>query len=162
MQKVLLVWLILLTQMSFATCELPEHKQFNFWLGEWDVFDKSGKLVGQNSINQDYNNCVIKETYRTVAESGYKGESLNLLNQSTKKWHQSWVDNTGLLLLLDGGWNGHAMELRGEVIGSDGKTTLHKIKWVPQKNGDVHQVWDSSTDAGTHWNNLFYGVYQKR
>jgi len=34
-------------------CAAPEHRQFDFWVGRWDVFDpKSGKRVGESLIEK--------------------------------------------------------------------------------------------------------------
>ena len=35
--------------------------------------------------------------------TGYTGESFNIYDSARRVWHQSWVDNAGLLLQLDGG-----------------------------------------------------------
>ena len=36
-------------------CTAPEHRQFDFWVGNWDVFDpKSGKQVGESLIEKVY------------------------------------------------------------------------------------------------------------
>ena len=28
-----------------ASCSAPEYKQFDFWVGNWEAFDRNGKLV---------------------------------------------------------------------------------------------------------------------
>jgi hypothetical protein len=126
---------------------------------------EDGKLVGENSITQAMNNCVLKESYRT--SKGFAGESFNIFDKTTGKWHQTWVDNSGMLLQLDGGLveqtnNKQAMVLQGKMIDSKGKQQVHRITWQPQVDGSVHQVWDMSEDNGANWKNLFYGIYKKK
>ena len=83
-----------------APCSSPEHRQFDFWIGEWRVSKPDGSFVGTNRITLEYGNCVIHEHYLTG--KGYSGESLNAYDAARKVWHQTWVDSDGLLLVLEG------------------------------------------------------------
>lgn len=140
-------------------CEAPEHRGFDFWLGEWDVRSADGKLAGTNSIKREYGGCVVHERYDTGR--GYSGESLNVYDASRKVWHQSWVDTSGLLLLLEGGVRDSKMVLEGQTIGPDGKPTRHRITWTPNADGTVRQLWES-TDANGQWTVAFDGKYTRR
>ena len=33
-------------------CETERHRQFDFWIGSWDVHDAQGKHVGENEITR--------------------------------------------------------------------------------------------------------------
>ena len=61
----------------------------------------NGKLAGRNRIEREYGGCVLHERYDTGR--GYTGESLNAFDQLRGTWHQTWVDSSGLLLLIEGG-----------------------------------------------------------
>ena len=56
-------------------CSSPEHRQFDFWIGDWRVTRPDGTLAGTNHITLEYTKCVIHEHY--VTAWGYSGESLN-------------------------------------------------------------------------------------
>ena len=76
-------------------------------------------------------------------------------------WHQTWVDNEGVLLLLEGSFvNGH-MQLTGQTMASDGKVTKHRITWTPNADGTVRQFWES-TDANGQWVTAFDGRYSRK
>jgi hypothetical protein len=156
--------LLLLAQPGFAEpqnhCSADSYRQFDFWLGEWDVYSREGKKVGDNTISLAMNGCALKEYYRSV--TGYQGESINVFDKTQQQWHQTWVDNTGYLLQLDGRWNGHHMVLLGEGLNANGHKVKHRITWKPQRNGDVHQIWEISEDRGLHWKTNFFGVYRKK
>ena len=92
-----------------GACDASEHRQFDFWLGEWNVRTPDGKLAGVNSIKREYDGCVLHERYAT--QRGYSGESLNMYDAGRKVWHQTWVDTSGALLLLEGGLRGGSMVL---------------------------------------------------
>ena len=140
-------------------CNHPAMRQFDFWLGEWNVHTPDGKLAGSNSIQREYDGCVVHERYDTGR--GYRGESLNIYDLNRHVWHQSWVDNTGTLLLLEGGLQGSSMVMEGQTIAVQGQVIHHRISWTPNANGTVRQLWESS-DAKGQWSIAFDGLYTKK
>ena len=40
-----------------------EHKQFNFWIGEWNVQNARGQPVGTSRIELIENGCIILENW---------------------------------------------------------------------------------------------------
>jgi hypothetical protein len=144
---------------AFAACDTPAHRQFDFWLGEWNVRTPDGKMAGTNRVTREYDGCVVHEHYTTP--HGYSGESLNSYDAGRKIWHQTWVDNTGMLLLLDGQLAAEKMVLEGQTVGDDGKTVRHRITWTPNRDGTVRQLWES-TDAKGQWSTAFDGTYTRK
>jgi hypothetical protein len=142
-----------------APCAAAEHRQFDFWLGEWRVARPDGQLAGVNRITSEYAGCVIHERY--VTGKGYSGESLNVYDATRKVWHQTWVDNTGLLLTLEGRLSGTSMVLEGVAIQPDGTKSRQRITWTPNADGSVRQLWEA-TDAKGAWTVAFDGKYTKK
>jgi hypothetical protein len=140
-----------------AACEAPESRQFDFWLGEWQVTAANGKHAGTNRIVREYGGCVIHERYTTPR--GYAGESLNAWDADRKVWHQTWVDSSGTLLLLEGGLAGASMVLRGPGI-DEGRPVKHRITWTPNADGSVRQHWETAAEDG-QWKTTFDGTYRK-
>ena len=89
-----------------APCSGDEFHQFDFWIGEWTV-TAGDRTAGHNRITSILGGCVLLEQYE-AAGSGYQGSSFNIYDRGAGEWHQSWVDNQGLLLQLRGGleWPG--------------------------------------------------------
>jgi hypothetical protein len=143
-------------------CTASEYRQFDFWQGDWDVRDASSKIVGRNRIVSLQGGCALQENW--TGAGGGSGTSLNIYDRDHKRWHQTWVDNSGGLLQLDGGIVEGAMVLSGESIAADAssKPTLQRITWTPQSDGRVRQLWESSSDSGRTWSVLFDGIYSKR
>ena len=158
MRSLLLALLLPLPAIAAAPspCAADTFRQFDFWLGAWNVYTPDGKLAGTNRISSEYDGCVLHERYETG--KGYKGESLNTYDPGTKRWHQTWVDNQGTLLLLDGGLHGTSMVLEGETRDPVGARTRHRITWTPNPHGSVRQHWES-TDAAGKWSTAFDGKY---
>jgi hypothetical protein len=142
-------------------CESKARRQFDFWLGDWDVHDPSGKLVGRNRITRVHGGCALEEQWS--GNGGVTGTSLNAYDPERDRWHQTWIDNTGGLLQLDGGWKDDRMVLVGQDAPSPGAPpTLQRISWQPLPDGRVRQLWEASKDAGRTWTTAFDGTYSRR
>jgi hypothetical protein len=142
-----------------GACDDAAHRQFDFWLGDWNVHGPKGALAGTNRIEREYGGCVVHERYTTA--KGYSGESLNTYDASRKVWHQTWVDNAGMLLLLEGGLRDGKMVLEGQTQDASGKLTRHRITWSRNTDATVRQFWESTDDKG-EWTTAFDGLYSRR
>ena len=147
-----------LADAAAPACSSPEHRQFDFWVGDWRVQTPDGKVAGTNHITLEYGGCVLHEHY--VTGKGYSGESLNIYDASRKVWHQSWVDSDGLLLILEGRWNGKSLVLEGKAPDVKGEIVRQRITWTPKADGSVRQLWESA-DAKGAWSVVFDGQYTK-
>lgn len=142
-----------------ARCTGAEYRQFDFWIGDWEVTGPGGEVVGTNRIERIVDGCALSE--RWTGRAGSVGHSVNMFDRSTRTWHQTWVDNSGLLLQLDGGLQGEAMVLSGTTRADDGAVTRQRISWEPSSDGTVRQHWETSTDDGRSWTTVFDGIYAK-
>jgi hypothetical protein len=91
--------------------ERGSSRDFDFWLGEWDVFGPQERRAGRNSITALYGGGAIAEHWHGAGD--VEGHSLNAYDPATDRWHQTWVDSTGGLLLLDGRLIDGSMVLEG-------------------------------------------------
>lgn len=141
-------------------CATPEHRQFDFWVGDWAVHRAdNGKHAGQNRIDSVLGGCALHENW--VGGGGVKGNSYNTYDARRGVWHQTWVDSTGDLLVLEGRFKDGKMVLEGEQRGADGKPVKNRITWTPLAGGKVRQLWETSPD-GKQWAVSFDGIYSKR
>ena len=141
-----------------SPCSGEEHRQFDFWIGEWEVLDEGGALQGTNQIEQILGGCALQENW--VGAEGSTGHSFNTFDKNSGRWHQTWVDGNGLLLLLDGGLEEGSMVLSGPGVSRDGDPITHRISWTPLEDGRVRQHWQASKDGGD-WNEVFDGYYTR-
>jgi hypothetical protein len=104
--------------------------------------------------------CVLHERYTTRA--GYEGESLTMYDASRGVWHQTWTDDTGLLLLLEGGLREDTMVLAGETVDTAGVRVRQRISWwvVDGDPDRVRQRWERRSADG--WTVVFDGRYLRR
>jgi hypothetical protein len=134
-------------------CSSPQHRQFDFWIGEWDVRTPDGKRAGTNRITGILGGCGLQENW--TGAGGTVGTSLNAYDTTRALWHQTWIDSSGSVLLLEGSFRGGKMILSG-ASNSD------RITWEPLAGGDVRQLWEQSSDGGTTWTVAFDGRYTRR
>jgi hypothetical protein len=142
-----------------APCASPVHRQFDFWVGQWDVVDPTGKFAGTNRIER-VGDCYLLETWAS-AGGGYAGRSLNSVG-SDGRWHQTWTDTSGLRLELAGGLVEGRMVMEGTTPAADARQkdpTLNRISWSPEGAGVVRQHWETSADGGRTWTTSFDGRY---
>lgn len=162
--------LLLIAAPSFAQqpakppppCMDTHHRQFDFWVGEWDVTTPAGKPAGRSRIEARLGKCVVHEHW--FGAGGSVGESFNLYNTDTAQWEQFWVDNGGNRLYLKGGLVEGRMVLHGVQDKPNPQTGLvqrERITWTPNADGSVRQLWETSADDGKTWATSFDGLYRK-
>jgi hypothetical protein len=143
-------------------CSAPEYRQFDFWIGHWDVFQPDGKRAGENLIEPILGGCALRETWQ--GNGGFAGTSLNAYDPTRRLWHQTWLDNQGGRLDLSGGLRGAAMVLESHEPHPDkpGVTLDQRIAWSVQPDASVRQLWETSEDGGKTWSVAFDGKYVRR
>lgn len=140
-------------------CTSAAHRAFDFWIGDWKVFNAAGKQVGTNSITREEYGCLLVEHWADA--NGITGQSYNFLDPSTNKWRQLWVsggevtdfegtpDATGALR-LDG-------ISRPRTPG--GTTSLVRGTWTANPDGTVTQHFEQQDAATGTWSDTFIGTY---
>lgn len=142
-------------------CSEPEYRQFDFWVGDWEVRTPNDKVAGTNRIDKILGGCVLQENW--VGARGMTGHSFNIYDPGDRKWHQTWVDSQGTLLLLSGELTDGKMVLSGATAANGAtKAALHRITWTPLPDGTVRQLWESSGDDGKTWTIAFDGSYRRK
>lgn len=135
-----------------ATPKADPARQFDFWVGDWECYGRDGTLAGTNEVTLGYKDRVLQEHWEGA--SGSRGTSLNMYNPSRGAWHQTWCDDNGTLLLLDGGLDDEgAMVLEGRGPKRPGGAVLHRVVWTP-KGDNVQQTWTMTADGGKTWKTL--------
>ena len=126
-----------------------EHRQFDFWIGEWNVQNAAGQPAGSSSVQRILEGCVIFENW--TGGGGGTGKSFNAYNTPRKKWQQYWVDSGGTVTLFEGGWEDGAMRLAGETFPMQQAPGMRRMTFTPLGPDKVRQVGESSEDGGKTW-----------
>lgn len=132
-------------------CQSGQHRAFDFWLGSWQVTSPSRpNWQAQSHITLGNDGCSIHESYRTPG--GYIGSSTSFFDQGQGKWHQTWIDNQGNPLYLNGSF------VDGRMVLSDG---VNEISWTPMADGRVRQLWRDLKEPDEAKQTVFDGYYKK-
>ncbi len=140
----------------------PEARQFDFWLGEWEVTSSDGRRQGTSRVESVARGYGVLEHWRgDRAEGRSAGASLNAWNPDRKRWQQFRIGGDGCVLELGGGLDANGrMVLEGEQTDGAGRL-LNRISWTPHADGTVRQVWEQSFDDGQTWRPVFDGRYAR-
>ena len=142
-----------------APCTAPAYREFDFWLGDWDVFDrKDQSQVARVRVSSILAGCVLLEEYRDM--QGHEGRSFSIYDASRSVWHQSWVTDRGQLLIVEGHFHDGVMEL----VGTDHPTPGAGERWVRgrwQATSDgVREVAVRSIDGKKTWQPWFDLIFR--
>ena len=143
-------------------CTAAEHRQFDFWLGDWDTFeaeDPDGPSIARARVERIAGGCAIRELYEQ--NDGLIGDSILSYDAVRKQWQQTWVTNRGSLMMIWGNFKDGEMVLEGEVHLQNGTSVLQRITWKVEGDS-VRETAVLSKDEGATWAPAFDVIFRKR
>ncbi|MUP47516.1 hypothetical protein E0K83_17375 [Gramella sp. BOM4] len=142
-----------------CACCTPAHDQFDFWLGEWEVFNEEGEKLGVNRIVKLEDNCLISEHWQ--GDRGGSGKSFNYFDPEDETWNQLWISNTGTILNLKGKASEGKMIMRSQLVTDEKGTYYNQITWTKNRDGSVSQLWEILDENDKLLTEAFNGIYRK-
>ena len=148
-------------------CSSPQFRQFDFWIGEWDVFGKTGQKAGDSKISLILDSCIILEEWTSAnMQQGlrYAGKSFNTWNAATKEWQQTWVDNRGNTTAFTHG----KYEEKKIIFNTDpfpfSKDTIavRRLTFFDLGKDTVRQLGEITKDKGATWVTEYDLEYRRR
>ena len=139
-----------------------EFKQFDFWVGEWDVKkagDESGPTVGSSKIEKLMDGCAIMENWES---RGFVGKSWNFYDAGQAKWRQIWIDLNGRRAEYAGVYKDGAMRIEGEASPISGPRVKSRMTFFNLSTTKVRQLVERSTDDGQTWTTAADFIYLRR
>ena len=142
-------------------CTMTEaNRQFDFWIGHWQVTDKAGETTyGHNTISSREKGCLLLEEWRSAR--GSSGTSMNYYDPSNGQWHQHWVDSGSTIIHTAGGMKDGSMVMEGTIyyLAQEQKAPFRGT-WTPMEDGRVRQFFEQQDDQG-QWQPWFEGFYSR-
>jgi hypothetical protein len=155
-------------------CSAPEHRQFDFWIGEWDVVPNpatippgtppppAGQKPASNVIELAHSGCVLIENW---SAPGQTGQSFNLYDRTSKRWHQTWVDSGGGRHEYWGELKDGNMVFAGEIPLGPGSRfagrRVVRLTFFPMGPDKVRQFSEALNMDGT-WSVNYDLIYTRR
>jgi hypothetical protein len=123
-----------------APCDTPQHHQFDFWVGDWQVFDaKTNQLVAFDHVEKHSHGCIVQQNLTMVTDLyrrqdvGYRMTGIGVNRFDGESWLELWADNQ---------WG--AIVLRG-MPGAGKAMVLTTI--IPSRNRDLRLEWEKRPDG---------------
>jgi len=139
----------------------PRYREFDFWLGTWEVFTVDGRRAGSNEISSAEAGCLLLESWKGA--SGGTGTSMNFFDASANQWVQVWVSGDGTLIDIRGGLSEGSMVLVGTIrdrANPDGAP--FRGTWTLLEDGRVRQFFEQAAPDGSDWTPWFEGFYLRQ
>jgi hypothetical protein len=133
-------------------CRAPEHRQFDFWLGMWNIENTNGDNIGTSIISSELDGCLVMEDF--IGAAGFPGRSLNVYDADTDMWYQTFVDGLIGNFRLSGGLQGDEMVMTGSqtIVQFFPEFAIRQrdsqVTWTPLSGGRVRQLIEAAFDGG--------------
>ncbi|MDX1828936.1 MAG: hypothetical protein R3342_05245 [Lutibacter sp.] len=145
-----------------CNCCSKNYKAFNFWEGNWNVYNPKGELIGSNKVRKIKLGCGLQENW-IATNNKNTGTSYNYYDKADNLWHQVWISNTGNIINLEGNIDKNGvMVLKSKLVKSSKGNYYNQISWKKNKDGSVTQQWDIFNEKGEKTANAFKGIYKKK
>jgi hypothetical protein len=123
-----------------APCDSPQHHEFDFWVGDWQVFEaKSNELVGFDRVEKHSHGCIVQQNLTMLTDLyrregvDYRMAGIGINRFDGESWLEMWADNQwGAIVLRGGPANGKAMVLTSVI---------------PSRNRDLRLEWEKRPDG---------------
>lgn len=133
--------------LAYPCTTAPHTHDFDFWIGEWDVYQTgTHTLVGHSLVQSVSGGCSLLENWN--ATTAGNGKSLNYYDANAGAWEQDWIGSAGgSQHYLNGEYKNGIMHFTYESAANGQKITGNFMFYNIDKN-TVRQYQDMSTDGG--------------
>ncbi len=148
---------------AYPCMNLPEAHQFDFWLGDWDVYQTANLSIktGFNRITRQAGGCIILESWESVGP--HRGMSLNYFDPVTKTWKQKWAGSSqDITEFYEGKFENNAMQFKWDVRNPNGSVFPGRLTFTNLEPGKVRQHSEQSPDGGKTWQTVYDFTYIRR
>jgi hypothetical protein len=161
-KKSLLLIILMFTAASPAksqtTCSQDLYRQFDFWIGKWEVKSPDGKTVGWNEVTRELDGCLLVEHWKSAGGKSL-GSSFNYYDIRDQLWHQLYLDNSG-----DAGafpaMTGYFLNGKMVLLTDPKVKPLDRWTWYQISLGRVRQMAERSEDGGKTWATIWDSTYE--
>ena len=143
-------------------CDTPQHRQMDFWIGDWDAeYVQNGvKARSRNRITKVLDGCAIFEEFSGAPGMGLDGRSYSAYDRASNQWKQTWVDNSGADLDFVGS------EVDGNRVFArefqrQGRTIKQRMVFRDVTRDAFKWLWQRSDDNGATWTTTWEIDYRR-
>jgi hypothetical protein len=150
---------------SKQPCDTPQHHQFDYWVGDWQVFDASNnnQLVAVDHIEKHSEGCIIQQNLTFITDLyrregvGYRLAGIGVNRFDGERWLQLWADNQWGAIALRGAPDEHGSLVFTSIVPSRGRD----LKIIYEKHADgtvrnLEYVAPTGTQKWEKYGDLIY------
>lgn len=162
-------------QGRLTPCLAPEYRQFDFWLGDWDVVNRQRRPDGTtwgvtgratDKVYPVAGGCGIVEQWRGDAAQGYVvGYSLRAWNPETHAWDLVLLwprPEQPRFATLHGGFRHGRGDFFRSVTGSDGSPMKIRLTFSDVTANSLRWNNGTSRDGGRSWSTTWVMEFSRR
>lgn len=153
---------------AFPCMTIPQARQFDFWVGEWDVYPNGANMiVGHSKVEMASGGCMILENWTALGPVPNTGKSMNYVNTVTGKWEQYWIGSGGLSpgnpqKFVNGEYKDGAMRFEFEQITPQNQKQIGRFIFYNMGPNQVRQFNEVSSDGGKTWTTVYDFIYKRK
>ena len=88
--------------------------QMSFLIGDWQVTDSSGNILGDSTFTLEKAGGMIREDW--IAEDGSTAQGYSYFDSKTDQWKMSWMDSHDTLTETAGQWSANSLVMVGSIV----------------------------------------------
>lgn len=160
-------------------CNSPEVRQFDFWLGDWDIdqniLQADGtwlELSAKTHVEKDLEGCALIEHWEGKVQFFWEGMkkpepmhglSVRAYDPESNRWRIHWMDTRHPKFgTFEGGFSDSVGTFLKSSTGSDGKPLLTRIMFSDISHDAVTWTLAVSRDNGEQWQSLWIMDMRRR
>lgn len=146
--------------LASSPCDtMPKAREFDFWIGEWDVFAPGQNRAGSSVIQKVSNGCALLENW---TGGGGTGKSLNFYNASAGYWQQTWIGSAGgPVEFREGKLEGNTLSFLARSSAA-GNPVVSRLSFTNLGPNRVRQHAEATTDNGATWTTSYDFQYLRK
>jgi hypothetical protein len=147
-------------------CDTPADHQFDFWLGEWQVFDATNNtLVAFDRVEKHSEGCIVQQNMNFVTDmyrrpgAGYRLAGISVNRYDGEAWLEMWADNQWGAIALRGAPDEHNAMVLKTVTPSRHRDL--KLVWEKQPDGSVRILQYVAPEGSGKWEKYGDLIYRR-
>ena len=133
------------------------YRQLDFMIGNWQVRDPQGKLLGHSRIYKEERGFLLTEKWTAV--DGSTGTGITYIDPKNQLWQQTFVGMFGGVIDVRGTFADGELRMNGDNALPTRDVSLVRSVTRPLSDGSFRFLMEKSSDNGQTWDRTFDGQY---
>jgi hypothetical protein len=149
-----------------SPCDTPQHHQFDYWVGDWQVFNAdTQQLVAVDRVEKHSEGCIVQQNLTFVTDMyrrpgvNYRLAGIGVNRFDGEAWLQIWADNQWGAIVLRGSPDATGSMIFTSIIPSRNRDL--KITYEKRADGTVRNVEYVAPAGSGKWEKYGDLIYRR-